>query len=78
MLARPGFVPDRGRAVADTVAALTAGASCPSDVEAMTAQVELFGPGGGASDTTILQMLGEYADRLGKDGLPGRAPGLRI
>ncbi len=39
----------------------------------MTAQVELFGPGGGASDTTVLRVLGEYADRLGADGLPGRA-----
>lgn len=75
VLARRGFVPgrDRGRAVTDTVAALAAGASCLSDVEAMTAQVELFGPAGGASDTTVLRVLGEYADRLGGDGLPGRA-----
>ncbi len=74
VLARRGFVPgrDRGRAVTDTVAALAAGASCLSDVEAMTAQVELFGPGGGASDTTVLRVLGEYAERLRGDGLPGR------
>jgi len=74
VLARSGFVPgrDRGRAVTDTVAALGAGASCLSDVEAMTAQVELFGSAGGASDTTVLRVLGEYADRLGEDGLPGR------
>jgi hypothetical protein len=74
VLARAGFVPgrDRGRAVTDTVASLVAGASCLSDVEAMTAQVELFGPAGGASDTTVLRVLGEYADRLGQDGLPGR------
>ena len=75
VLARRGFVPgrDRGRALTDTVAALAAGASCLSDVEAMTAQVELFGPAGGASDTTVLRVLGEYADRLRGDGLPGRA-----
>lgn len=75
VLARRGFVPgrDRGRAVTDTVAALAAGASCLSDVEAMTAQVELFGPAGGASDTTVLRVLGEYADRLRDDGLLGRA-----
>jgi len=74
VLARSGFCPgrDRGRTVTDTVAALAAGASCLSDVEAMTAQVELFGPAGGASDTTVLRVLGEYADRLGEDGLPGR------
>lgn len=75
VLARPGFWPgrDRGRAVSDTVAALASGASCLTGVEALTAQVELFGPTGGASDTTILRVLGEYAGRLGQDGLPGRA-----
>ena len=75
VLARRGFVPgrDRGRAVSDTVAALASGAQCLSDVEAVTAQVELFGPAGGASDTTVLRVLGEYADRLRGDGLPGRA-----
>ena len=74
VLARPGFFPgrDRGRAVTDTVASLAAGASCLTDVEAMTAQVELFGKSGGASDTTVLRVLGEYADRLREDGLPGR------
>lgn len=74
VLARTGFLPgrDRGRAVTDTVAALASGAQCLSDVEAMTAQVELFGPAGGASDTTVLRVLGEYADRLRGDGLPGR------
>lgn len=37
-----------------------------------TAQEELFGPGGGASDSTLLRVLDEFADRLGRDGLPGR------
>lgn len=72
VLARAGFVPgrDRGRAVTDIVAALATGASCLSDVEAMTAQVELFGPAGGASDTTVLRILDEYEQRLQDNGLP--------
>src|SRR6266487_2129162 len=52
--------------------ALAAGATCLSDVEAMTAQEEIFGPGGGASDTTMLRVLGELSGRLRGDGLPGR------
>jgi hypothetical protein len=44
----------------------------PSDIEAMAAQEELFGPGGGASDSTMLRALDELAERLGRDGLPGR------
>jgi len=74
VLARVGFVPgrDRGRAVVDTAAALAAGATCLSDVEVMTAQVEIFGPGGGASDSTLLRVLNELAARLNGDGLPGR------
>ena len=58
-MARRGFVPgrDRGRAVTDTVSALAAGASCLSDVEATTAQVELFGPAGGASDRMAVPIL---------------------
>ena len=65
-LARVGFTPlrDRGRALTDAACALAAGASCLSDIEAMTAQVEIFGPGGGASDTTMLRVLNELADRL--------------
>ncbi|MGH3975619.1 MAG: hypothetical protein ACRDS9_20150 [Pseudonocardiaceae bacterium] len=43
-----------------------------SDIEAMTAQEEVFGPGGGASDTTMLRVLDELAGRLRADGLPGR------
>src|SRR5215207_3356678 len=69
-----GFHPaaGSGRALTDATCALAAGASCLSDIEAMTAQVEIFGPGGGASDTTMLRVLNELADRLGADGLPGR------
>jgi len=66
VLARAGFVPlrRRGRALVD--------AACVSDVEAMTAQEEIFGPGGRASDTTMLRVLDELAGRLRADGLPGR------
>jgi hypothetical protein len=73
-VARVGFVPirDRGRALADSAAAMAAGASCLSDIEAMTAQVEIFGSTGGASDSTLLRVLNELADRLNADGLPGR------
>ena len=74
VVARAGFAPvrDRGRALVDTVCALVAGATGVSDVEALTRQEELFGPGGGASDTTVLRVLGELAQRLSADGLPGR------
>ena len=49
VVARAGFFPvrHRGRALVDATCALVAGATCLSDVEAMTAQEELFGPGGG-------------------------------
>jgi hypothetical protein len=71
-LARLGFVPgrDRGRALVDAAAAMAAGASCLTDVEAMTRQVEIFGPGGGASDSTLLRILNELAGQLTGDGLP--------
>jgi hypothetical protein len=74
VMARAGFFPlrHRGRALVDLTCALAAGATCLSDVEAMTAQEKLFGPGGGASDSTLLRVLDEFADRLGRDGLPGR------
>jgi hypothetical protein len=74
VLARAGFVPgrDRGRALVDAAACLAAGATCLSDVEAMTSQVEIFGPNGGASDSTLLRVLNEFAARLNGDGLPGR------
>jgi hypothetical protein len=54
----------------DATCALAAGATCLSDVEAMTAQEEIFGPRGGASDSTMLRALDELAERLGGDGLP--------
>ncbi len=71
LVARRDFWPrrDRGRLLTDTVAALVAGATCLSDVEALTRQTELFGPTGGASDTTVLRALDEVAAHL-SDGLP--------
>jgi hypothetical protein len=74
VLARAGFVPvrHRGRALVDATCALAAGATCLADVEAMTAQEEIFGPGGGASDSTMLRVLDELGERIGEDGLPGR------
>jgi len=74
VVARAGFVPlrHRGRALVDAACSLAAGATCLSDVEAMTAQEEIFGPGCGASDNTLLRVLDELAGRLRADGLPGR------
>lgn len=74
VVARRGFSPgrDRGRLLTDTIAAMVAGATCLSDVEALTRQERLFGPKGGASDTTVLRALSEFADQLRGDGLPGR------
>jgi hypothetical protein len=56
----------------DAACSLAAGARCLSDIEAMTAQEEIFGSGGGASDSTMLRVLDELAGRLRADGLPGR------
>lgn len=72
VMARRGFTPgrDRGRLLADTAAALIAGASCVSDVEGLTRQRDLYGPSGGASDSTLLRALTELAGRIGDDGLP--------
>jgi hypothetical protein len=55
VLTRAGFTPgrDRGQVLADGMCALAAGATCASDVEALTRAQEIFGPGGGASDTTF-------------------------
>jgi hypothetical protein len=74
VVARAGFVPGRhrGRLLVDTACAVAAGATGLTDVEAVTRQVELFGPGGGASDSTVLRGLDELAERLGGNGLPGR------
>jgi DDE family transposase len=74
VVARAGFVPvrHRGRALVDAACSLAAGATCLSDIEAMTAQEEIFGPGGGASDSTMLRVLDELGGRLRADGLPGR------
>jgi hypothetical protein len=56
----------------DAACCLAAGATCLSDIEAQTSQVEIFGPGGGASDTTMLRVLNELAAGLNGGGLPGR------
>ncbi len=74
VVARAGFTPlrHRGRLLVDAVCALASGATGLTDVEALTRQEEIFGPGGGASDTTLLRGLGELADRLGGNGLPRR------
>ena len=73
-LARVGFIPgrDRGRALSDAVACLGVGATCLSDIEAMSSQVEIFGADGGASDSTLLRVLDELAERLNDDELPVR------
>lgn len=73
-MARAGFVPirPRGRLLVDAACALAAGAECIADVEAWTGQVELYGPGGGASGSTVLRALNEYSETLTGDGLPGR------
>jgi hypothetical protein len=43
-----------------------------SDIEATTSQVEIFGPEGEASDSTLLRILDEVAGRLNDDELPAR------
>ena len=74
IVARRGFQPlrDRGRLLSDVVAAMIAGASCLSDVEGLTRQTDLYGPAGGASDSTILRALSELAGQIRSNGLPGR------
>ena len=76
VVARANFVPgrDRGRLLTDLISSLAAGATCLTDVEAMTAQVELFGPAGGASEVTLLRGLEEYAGTIGADGCPAARP----
>ena len=72
VVARAGFRPgrDRGRLLTDVVAAMVAGASCVLDVEGVTRQTDLYGPSGGASDSTILRALSEVAGQVRADGLP--------
>jgi hypothetical protein len=62
VVARPNFIPvrHRGRLLVDAACALASGASGLTDVEALTRQEEPFGPGGAASDTTVLRALGEW------------------
>ena len=77
VVARAGFWPrrHRGRLLVDTVCALATGATCLADVEAMTAQEEIFAPGGGAWDSTMVRAPGELAGRIGENGLPRRHQG---
>jgi len=74
VVARADFTPlrHRGRLLVDAACALASGATALTDVEALTRQEEIYGPGGAASDTTLLRGLDELADRLGGNGLPGR------
>ena len=81
VLARAGFIPlrHRGRLLVDAACALAAGATGLTDVEALTRQ-ELYGPGGAASDATLLRGLDELADGweptgYRADAWPGRWPG---
>ena len=43
---------------------MIAGASCLSDVEGLTRQTDLYGPEGGASDSTILRALSVNPERV--------------
>ena len=74
VVARADFTPvrHRGRLLVDAACALAAGATALTDVEALTRMGEVYGPAGGASDTTVLRGLDELAERLGSNGLPGR------
>jgi hypothetical protein len=62
VLAKPGFSPvhDRGRVLTDVACSIAAGGVDLSDIEALRAQSEVFGPV--ASDTTALRALGEIGD----------------
>lgn len=74
-MARRGFAPayERGRVLVDLACALAAGATALTDAEAVGTQLALLTGGGrGPSDTTIWRCLGEFAERIGPDGLPGR------
>src|SRR5205823_11900136 len=62
VLAKPGFHPvhDRGRVLTDVACSIAAGGVDLYDIEALRAQVEVFGPV--ASDTTALRALREIGD----------------
>jgi Transposase DDE domain group 1 len=62
VLAKPGFHPihDRGRVLTDVACSIAAGGVDLSDIEALRAQGEVFGPV--ASDTTALRALSEIGD----------------
>ena len=72
-VSRSGFTPvhDRGRVLVDAATALCAGATCVTDVEALSRQNALLG-GRGASDSTVIRVLDELAARIGASGLPTR------
>jgi Transposase DDE domain group 1 len=63
VMAKPGFHPvhDRGRVLVDLACSIAAGGADISDIEALRAQAQLFGPV--ASDTTALRALGELGER---------------
>jgi hypothetical protein len=62
VLAKPGFHPvhDRGRVLTDVACSIAAGGVDLSDIEALRAQGEVFGPV--ASDTTALRALGQIGE----------------
>ena len=68
------FIPirGRGRALAGAASALAAGATCLSDIEAMTAPGEIFGSRAAHRTARCYGVLNELADRLNTDELPGR------
>ena len=77
VMARAGFLPvrHRGRALVDAACALAAGATCLSDIEMMTRQVEILGAEGGASDTTMLRVLDELSGAAERRWAAGAAAG---
>jgi hypothetical protein len=63
VLAKAGFHPvhDRGRVLTDVACWIAAGGADISDIEALRAQAQVWGPV--ASDTTALRALGEIGNR---------------
>ena len=72
-VSRAGFTPvhDRGRVLVDAATALCAGATCVTDIEALSRQNALLG-GRGVSDSTVVRALDELATRIGPSGLATR------